>query len=249
MRNPFIKEQKDGIHVQKVMVTMKRMQTILLCFFLLVSCGKGYRTEDSTYPEIVSGQFGATLKPLNPKLGIYTGWVTLSISDNQLWARVKLNGKRTKKMHAQYLHLNSKCPDMNHDLNHDGYIDFVEATTVSGPIIIPLDSNLNGQMKGLNEFPKMKATNSFYYYSEACNVDNMLADLTQKDESSGDGMIKLLATEKVSFDQRVVMIYGTSEETPLPQSVRSFEGYPSHDSIPIACGQIKEGYIDPAILY
>lgn len=226
---------------------MVRMQIILLCFFLIESCGKGYRADNDFYPEIVSGQFGAILKPLNPKLGIYTGWVTLSISDNQLWARVKLNGPTTKKMHAQYLHANTKCPDMKNDLNLDGYLDFIEASAVSGPIVIPLDSNLNSQLKGLNEFPKMKGTNSFYYYSEACNVDNMLADLTQKDEHHGDGMIKFLATEKVSFNQRVVMIYGISDESLLPQSVRSFEGYPAQDSIPIACGEIKEGYTDPSI--
>jgi len=216
------------------------LQMNLLCLLTLLSCGKGFKDDEEIQDEIGPGQYWAVLKPLNQKVGLYSGWVSLSVSDNQFWARIKVHGPNTKNMHAQYIHLNDACPDMEDDLNRDGYLDFREAHHIAGPILVPLDSNLNSQLKGLNDFPKMKMKNTFYYYSEACNSSRMLSDLKQED-TYDDMMSKLGRYEKLNFTKRVIIIYGTSEDRFLPASVSSFEVYPSQASIPIACGEIIEG--------
>ncbi len=133
---------------------------------------------------------------------------------------------------------------MTDDTNHDGYLDFVEASQVVGPILLPLDSNLNSQMFGLNEFPIMKSKNDFYYYSEACNSQRMILDLRRHDSYETDMISKLGSRENLNLHKRIVMIYGVDLDRALPSTVQSFDGYPSQASLPIACGEIMIGESD-----
>lgn len=219
-----------------------KAQIFLWCTFMLASCGKGFDLNPAPKDDLESGRFFSNLRSLNTKIGRYGGWVSITISDNQFWVRIKVTGPKTESMHAQYLHSNAICPDMNDDTNGDGFLDFLEANAVSGPILIPLDSDLKSQFKGLNIFPKMNR--SFYYYSEACNTSLMMEDLRQSDQYSSDMMIKLKSDEELGLRRRVIMIYGTNEDRFLPPSVASFQGYPSQASIPIACGVIEVGELD-----
>jgi hypothetical protein len=213
----------------------------LLCLLTLYACGKGYEDIKEIEEEVAPGHYKAVFKSLNSKVGRFNGWLSLSIHDNQFWARVKVSGPNTKSMHAQYIHTIGTCPDMDDDLNHDGYLDFMEVYNVAGPILLPLDSNLNSQLKGLDEFPKMRENTYFYYYSEACQSTRLLSDLKEVDVFGTDMMAKLGRGENLNLATRVIIIYGSSEGRPLPETVRSFEGYPSQSSIPIACGEITEG--------
>lgn len=231
------------MHLQFFLGLWRKVQCILYSSLMLVSCGKGFNADELQQEVLDPGRFHVKLRPLNSKLGSYTGWISITISENQFWVRAKVIGPKTGSMHAQYLHANAVCPSMKDDTNGDGFLDFTEAYSVSGPILIPLDSNLNSQMKGLNIFPKMRQS-SFYYYSEACNTSVMMEDLRQRDTYSSDMMIKLKSGEELGLKRRVVMIYGTSEYRQLPSTVNSFEGYPSQASIPIACGMIEEGESD-----
>jgi len=231
------------MHTQRILGSQMRVQFILCWFFMLISCGKGFNADEGQREEIPPGRYYSSLRPLNTKLGRYSGWVSITISDNQFWARIKLTGPKTSGMHAQYLQANSKCPSMSDDTNDDGYLDFKEAYAVSGPILIPLDSDLKTQLKGLNIFPKMRRS-SFYYYSEACNTSLMMEDLRASDSYSSDMIIKLRPNEELRLDRRVILIYGTDEDRYLPSTVNTFEGYPSQSSIPIACGEILEGESD-----
>lgn len=221
-----------------------RMQISLFCLLTLISCGKGHNEEVALQYEVAAGRYWTTLTPLNSKLGRSYGTANFSNSDNQFWARVKVFGPDTKSMHAQYIHVNGKCPTMRDDVNRDGYLDFMEAYRVVGPILIPLDSNLNSQQKGLNDFPKTMMKNPFYYYSEACNSSRMLEDLKQRDLYENDFISKLAPNEGINFTKRVLIIYGTNDGRVLPSTVRSFDGYPAQATIPIACGEIIEGESD-----
>jgi hypothetical protein len=87
----------------------------------------------------------------------------------------------------------------------------------------------------------MRENTSFYYYSEACQGTRLLSDLKEVDVFGSDMMTKLHRGESLNLATRVIMIYGSSEGRPLPETVRSFEGYPPQSSIPIACGEITEG--------
>lgn len=215
-----------------------------LCLVLLLSCGKGYKEKEYIQYEVASGRFKATLKSLNSHVGATRGWVSLSIEDYQFWARVKVKGPNTKDMHAQYIHAKGVCPRMTDDTNHDGYLDFMEAFKVAGPILLPLDSNLNSQMFGLNEFPMMRIKNDFYYYSEACNVERMILDLRRRDYYQTDMISKLGSRENLNLHKRIIIIYGVAQDRMLPNTVRSFDGYPSQASLPIACGEIMVGESD-----
>ena len=215
------------------------IQMSLLCLLMLFSFGSGFGDVEVRQEEVIEGWYTAVLNPLNSKVGIFSGRVDLSMSDNQFWVRINLKGPQTNEMHPQFLHTNSSCPTMKDDLNRDGYLDFIESYRVAGPILMPLDSNLNSQMKGLHEFPHMRNNSSYYYYSEACNSDYMLSDLKRKDEYKEDLMTKLRPSEKLNLKKRVVLIYGASSDRYLPDTVGTFDGYPNHSSIPIACGEIS----------
>ena len=231
------------MHLQLYLRSWRRVQCYLFCSLLCVSCGKGFNPDEPQQEELNPGRYNVKLHSLNQRFGSYSGWISITISDNQFWVRVKVNGPKTGSMHAQYLHVNANCPSMRDDTNGDGYLDFIEAYAVSGPILIPLDSILTSQMKGLNIFPRMRLS-SFYYYSKSCNTSLMMEDLRQIDTYSSDMMTKLKRDEGLNLRRRVVMIYGVNEDRALPSSVRSFEGYPSQYSIPIACGVIEEGESD-----
>lgn len=213
---------------------------VLLQLFILAACGKGFEEEEQQ-EENYTGRFQGRLTSLNQKFGAYRGNVAITIEDNQFWARVKVEGPKNETMHAQYIHVGSRCPDMGDDLNRDGYLDFMEAYRVAGPVLIPLDSNLNSQQKGLNDFPRMKR-HSFYYYSEACNTQFMMEDLRREDVIIDDMITKLKRKEELDLESRVLMIYGVSEDRTLPSTMRSYDGYPRQHTLPVACGKLSEGY-------
>lgn len=196
---------------------------------------------DVSEEPIANGRYTASLKPINVTLGRFTGWLKLSITDNQFWARVKVNGPQTTQMHAQYIHSGSVCPDMKDDLNRDGYLDFMEVYKIAGPILLPLDSNLNAQLKGLNEFPVMRKNSGLYYYSESCNSERLMADLKRTDIFPYDMITKLHPSEKIDLTKRIIIIYGVSADRNLPESVSSFDGYPREATMPVACGEITVG--------
>lgn len=218
--------------------------TLGICFFLLiVSCGKGFNAEMQSQNQLTAAYFWMKFSPLNRHVGFYEGWGTISVVQNQFWVRIKVSGEKTKDMHAQFMHVNSRCPTDSDDLNHDGFLDSSETMKITGPVLIPLDSNLISQYQGLDVFPKMTFYN-FYYYSETTNNALMILDLHRPDLVRNDHISKLSQGEGLNLNQRVVVIYGIAQEHFLPDTVNSFNGYPSQFSLPIACGKVFEGEND-----
>lgn len=212
----------------------------------LLSCGKGFEDDSLKVfrqEEIANINVQATLSPLNKRFGTYTGYVGLSIIENQFWARIKVFGPISKEKHAQYLHQGSRCPTMKDDLNGDGYLDFEETYKVAGNILLPFDSNLNTQMRGFNDFPVIRR-NNLYYYSESCNSSWLMDDLRSEDPFLDDVMVKLQPNEDLSIETRIVIIYGINSDTILPSSVKSLKGYGVHAMMPIACGKLVQGTPD-----
>lgn len=227
----------------------KNPRWILFTFFnllfcvLSVSCGKGYEDDekDQRQEEVAAAQFEAQLNPLNSQIGSYSGILRITIDDNQFWARLSLNGPYTGSMNQQYIHMGGRCPTMSDDLNGDRYVDFKEAHNVLGDMLIPLDSILETQMKGMGNFPKLKKKNS-YYYTEATSFSRMMDDLRDVDPFPNDKISKLSRREGLDLDRRVVVVYGVSDERRLPASVESYDGFPTQTTLPIACGEIIETY-------
>jgi len=219
---------------------------LLLGLLSLTSCGKGF-TEDKEQSEGEIRQeeeeefkFQVRFRPLNLKVGSYTGWGSLSVFENQFWARIKVQGPQTGEMHAQYLHTGERCPSQRDDLNADGYLDFREAQRVVGDILIPLDGNLTSQMKGLFDFPLINA-NNIYYYSQATSYTTMLDDLRREDSFPNDFITKLARGEELNPGARVVVIYGVSSNRRLPNTVASYDAYPAQATLPISCGVVYGG--------
>ena len=142
-------------------------------------------------------------------------------------------------MSSQYIHTGSRCPSIKDDRNGDGYLDFIEAHDVVGDILIPLDSVLESQLRGMNLFPKIKRNNG-YYYSEATNFTRMMEDLRRVDTFSDDRIRKLHRNEELDLTTRVVMVYGVSDERNLPETIESYEGYSPQASLPVACSEIVD---------
>lgn len=214
--------------------------SLLLFFLLLPGCGKGFKDLEDRQEEIVPEHFVAILEPLNRRVAQFKGWVEVTISENQFWIRIKVEGNSDRIMHAQYLHAYSRCPTEDADVNGDGYIDFLEAHRDVGPILIPLDGNLNSQLKGMNTYPEMKRQ-GFYYYSRSTAIDRLMRDLYRQDNIPDDMMTKLKRHESLSLDERVIMIYGIPEGRNLPASVQSYSVYPSQFTLPVACGRLRQG--------
>lgn len=215
---------------------------VLLCV-LSVSCGKGYDDEEKgqRQEEVAVAQFESQLRPLNSRVGLYSGVLRITIDDNQFWARISFEGPYTGSMSSQYIHMGGRCPTMSDDLNGDGYVDFKEAHSVLGDMLIPLDSILETQMKGMGNFPRIKKKNS-YYYTESTSFTRMMDDLRDQDQFPNDYISKLSRNESLDLDRRVVVIYGVSDERRLPSSVESYDGFPPQATLPIACGEIIERY-------
>lgn len=217
--------------------------TLTFSLFTLISCGKGFSEEDSALSlrqeEQSSEHLKSTLKSLNQKYGTYTGYVGLSIIANQFWARIKLWGPVNRVEHAQYLHKGDRCPAMSDDLNRDGVLDFQEVYAVAGDIILPFDANVNSQMRGFNEFPRIRSS-GHYYYSESGNYQWILEDLRGDDLYPEDIMVKL-GNEPLRLERRIIVIYGISEDIRLPLTVQTLPGYGNHSMIPIACGEFVQG--------
>ena len=212
-----------------------------ILFCLVVSaCGKGYEEKVVRNEIVADGHYHAKLLPINKRISTAYGFSTISIRDNQFWARVKVFGPKINSSHQQHIHLRDRCPTITDDKNGDGMIDAKEVFDVSGPVLIPLDSDLSSQIKGLNEFPKMRRHN-FYYYSEATHSDRIMRDLRGPDHLRYDFMSKLAPGDPLALDSRVIIIFGTSENRPLPTSAVSYGGYPLHETIPVACGKIRAG--------
>lgn len=220
----------------------------LILPLLFLSCGKGFKKEDVLLEERLSANYVTKFKSLNPQVGRFEGWGTVSIISNQFWARVKISGSFSPAIHPQFIHLNGSCPTMEDDLNLDGFLDFIEAKNKIGSILLPLDGNLEAQIKGGNEFPKMRHRRPFYYYSESSDFMRMMKDLRGRDFIHNDSIVKLGHTDPLALHQRVIMIYGVPEDFFLPTTVLSFDGFPPHLSLPIACGEIGEGAINPEFI-
>lgn len=219
-----------------------RLPWTWLLLLIFIGCGKGFDPELNVLEEIEASQYHAWLSPINLRHGSYRGWAQLNISDNQFWARVKVHGLKTSDMHGQYIHVGGRCPSLKDDANKDGFLDFMELIAVLGPILIPLDGNLTTQQKGIFEFPRMRR-HPFYFYSEATNFQWLMEDLRREDVIRDDYITKLPRGSDLGLTRRAVVIYGVDEERFLPSSVRSTPGYSSHRTLPIACGEIRKGFL------
>lgn len=215
------------------------------CLVLILSCGQGFQKEAFLSATEKPGDYYASLKSLNDKLGNYNGWARFTILDDQFWARLKVMGPPdSQTSHPQYLTHGGRCPNSKDDLNNDGYLDILETLRVTGPLLLPLDSNLNTRLRGIDNFLRIKKQ-GFYFYSKSSSLKRMIQDLLKPPFLPNQIMASLRARDELNMNKRIVLVMGISEDLPLPITVNTVPSLPANYIIPVSCGEVEDYFSGP----
>lgn len=223
--------------------------TSLLVPLLLTSClGGGSGSGSSSTPTKeenkleteMLGTYIAVLSPVNSKvLPKIRGAMTLLRERGELIADLRLSGAAPGSMHPQNIHVGTRCPTKEDDLNRDGHIDAEEGALVYDKIIIPLDDDLNSGRMGGGTFPVADAY-GHYSYSRVANWDKFMEDLREEDINPLDDYVKLPHEKGMTAIGKVVVVLGAPSDVPLPESVMGRGRMGPHAALPIACGVIEK---------
>lgn len=227
---------------------MKHVSKLFLGASLLSLAACGNNSDKSSQPASKSlllaqaGHYEATLAPLNTHLaGEVEGKALVKVKGDELTVEVKINGAPSSIKHAQYIHVAESCPTLSSDENKDGVIDAAEGMKSYGPIVIPLDANLETQKEAVATFPASDFSGN-YFYRQSVSMAKMMFDLTSKDLDSSDHIIKI--SSSLGLAGRPIVVYGVPEDATVPESVTPFHGQTKHASLPIACGSFVKIAVD-----
>lgn len=177
----------------------------------------------------------AKLQPLNTaKIGTSSsGDARLEVADGKLIVSIDLAGL-PPGMHLQHFHgfpdgRDATCPTGESDSNGDGYIDLVETEPLAGTTMVPFHAHPATLEIPSDSYPVADENGAAHYekIEIVADIENALKEKFKA---------PLLALEK-----RVIFVHGVTNETVLPDTVKSLPGVPAHVTIPIACGKIETG--------
>lgn len=222
------------------------ISTSLLC--LLAGCGDdddeapvsnpATTGQQPQQPEPERGIFKATMSSINTTVaGNTSGAAEITINGDNITIRTQVNGAPVAT-HAQHIHIGTTCPTPANDTNGDGIVDGVEASAISGKVLIPLDDDINSQDAGKDVYP----VGPVYLYDESGSYAQMLSDLTAADPNPNDPLVKLPAgSTQIGLVGKVIKIHGVPPTTNLPNTVASGDPTKSpHEDLPISCGVISK---------
>ena len=193
-----------------------------LCLLALTSCGaKKDSTPVSQVQELetAQGSFKAILRPYNFNLAgwIPSGMADIKIEGDQIEIKSWLDDS-ANVMHRQNIHLGSRCPGVDDDINHDGFVDFNESKKVAKEVFLPLVQDLDSLSLDENNYP----IGNFSYYATAS-----VRSLSQK------------LKQNLNFAGKVIIVTGVASNRGLPITVSQENNQTRESSIPIACGVIE----------
>lgn len=216
------------------------------CLFTLVSCGSdnssnsGNNTVQQQEEQLQDNQgtYRAVLSSLNTNVaGNTTGTVEITIEGDDIRVFSNVTGAPAGVKHLQNITLSSSCPTEAQDVNGDSYVDIAESTTTTGPILIPLDSDLSAQLDGMTYGPIANSEGT-YIYRRSTTLSDLLSDLTTPDPDVLDPIVKLPEGQNLNLGGRVIIVHGVASSKNLPETVSSVGDLPSELSLPIACGKL-----------
>ena len=194
------------------------------------------------FTEKIEGKYKVIFKSLNSSVsGNTSAAAKIEIFDDKISVDLKAKDAPSNTFHPQAIYNANTCPTEVHDVNNDGFIDPIEAYKVIGEALIPLDSNLNSQEEGSEEFPITDSLGN-YFYEQSAVFSTMLADLKMMDLNQYDHLSKLPQGEKFKLEGKVVMILGVAEDVYLPGSIQNLQNISARVALPIACGKIERDY-------
>lgn len=200
---------------------MKKIISVL-CLLALTSCGAKKEStpiEHQEELETTQGSFKAILRPYNFNLAgwIPSGMADIKIEGDQIEIKSWLDDS-ANVMHRQNIHLGSRCPTIDDDPNHDGFVDWNESTKVAKEIFLPLDQDLDSLSLDENNYP----IGNFNYH-ETASIRSLSQKLKQNLKLSG----------------KVIIVTGVASNRALPTTVSQENNQTRESSIPIACGVIE----------
>jgi hypothetical protein len=221
-----------------------------LALLVTASCGKAPPTpsffeaeeEETILPpdgSNIDGLYMAKFLTLNPHInGTLLGSATIQRKQDDFFAYVRLFSGGAHVWHQQHVYTGKRCPTLQDDKNGDGFIDSEEGKKIWGDVIIPLDSNINSQLRGNNIYPVADESGT-YFYERVGSFEKMFFDLKQDDHSLVDDMVKLNPDDGLAIEGKVAVIYGVDASVELPSSVYAMNNLSPQKSLPIACGVFK----------
>lgn len=187
--------------------------------------------------EASPGTYYSVLRPVNIQANgfIPYGMATFALDNDVLKVDISMDDDQNVT-HRQSLHIGTRCPSSSDDSNADGFIDYEEAMAVVGPALMPLDNDLNSQLAGMDIYPRGPGMT----YSKTASLAKINADLWTSDEDPSDNVMKLENNKGIGFEDRVVLVHGTSYQSSFPASLASRNGEDANLSLPVVCGVLKK---------
>ena len=227
---------------EKGEILMRRL-SIFVLFLIIVSCHPKSSSTGDGLSEMNSprlqGRYQSYLTALNTSVSGFTqSVVDITIRGDQFSATVEVKDGPSLSYHSQNIYLASRCPDDSIDYNEDGFVDSLEASSVLGNILLPLDEDLTSQELGLDQWPLSDGLGNYFYHKES-DLSLLLADLFAEDINPNDLFIKLKRFSSFNFEGKVVVIAGIPDDSYIPGSVMAREGESERRSLPIACGYLR----------
>lgn len=209
---------------------MKNITSLFLLLAVLVACGKGGGGSSGgdgslgIQEQVAEGSYRAVLRPYNNQLSGFlpSGFAEIKISGDEVEVKTLLEDD-ARAPHMQSIHAGTRCPTMGADANGDGIVDAVESQSMAGPVLIPLDADLNSDELGAGVYPMGR---SFTYIEKASLV-------------ALEGDVKNRMNQNLNLGGRVVIIHGVAAHTKMPATVATVNGMTPQNSVPIACGVLQ----------
>jgi len=160
------------------------------------------------------------------------GTAEFRITGDELLITVNAEGLSPDMMHLMHVHgfadgKKAACATMRADTHKDGIVDVIEAMSVNGPEIIPLNKNPQDINIKSPTYPKSSKQGTLQYSTKI-----PLKGLQQN-------MQKKFGLAALNLENMVINIHGVDKKAKLPASVKSEMKLPAYQTVPVACGQIK----------
>ncbi len=223
------------------MLSLKRLSFLILGPLLITttSCGGGQSNSLMTMDQQRQddqGIYRVVLKPLNSgSAGFTSGVVEIKIKGDDVSVFSSVTDSPVGVKHLQNIITSSHCPDT--DTNSDGFIDIAE-TLIHGQILIPLDSDLDEQLEGM-DFGPIANDEGSYVYRKSSSLSKLLSDLHAFDPDPLDKVVKIFPEHDLNLSDKVLIIHGVDSSLNLPPSVATMGALSKEQSLPIACGKIN----------
>lgn len=175
--------------------------TIPLILLFTISCGKKATEKVSSDPQqeiATEGTYWARLGPVNTSFSKdVQGEAKIQLYGDEFLAKISLKNAPAG-VHKQYLHTGGICPEIDSDINHDGFIDAEEAKKTLGDVVIPFDGDLSSINLGAESFPTGN-----YKYEQSTSFSLMISDLDFKQG-------------QFALERRVVSVWGVTAVGEIP---------------------------------